>query len=98
MSMKLRVSIATGMICLVVAFLFASDLPPVRGQAPVPAVQWEYKAETFSPDNRNDDHTKQLNNLASEGWEYAGLLIPPYDSNHRLAPESVVAFRRMKQN
>lgn len=98
MSMKSRVSIATGMMCLVVALLVAFSLSPVRGQSPVPTSQWEYKAVTFSPDNSNGNHTEQLNNLASEGWEYAGLLIPPYDSNQRLAPKSVVAFRRMTQN
>ena len=75
---------------------FAYCLSPAGGQVPDRKVEWEYKAADFYPDRRGDDHTEQLNKLASEGWEYAGLLIPPYDSNQRFATKSVVAFRRMK--
>ncbi len=58
--------------------------------------KWEYKAVNFFPEKGFVEHTKQMNDLASGGWEYAGLIIPPYDSNDRYKTKSVVAFRRPK--
>ena len=52
--------------------------PEVQGQpeAKVPAGGWEYKVVEFGTGVQNtesdEDMTKKLNELAKNGWEYAG--------------------------
>ena len=95
MSTRSTITTTAGMMCLFAVCFSVYCMSPAGAQAPERKVRWEYKAVSFYAD-RGDDHTEQLSKLASEGWEYAGLLIPPYDSNQRFATRSVVAFRRMK--
>jgi len=51
--------------------------------------RWEYKVTTFPA--AEDKATKQMNELADDGWEYGGLTITT--PGH----ESLVAFRRPKK-
>ena len=52
---------------------------------------WEYKSVKFPP-NSVIEQTEILNRLGTQGWEYVGLIAPPYNGKH--VPYSYVAFRR----
>ncbi len=68
-------------------------------------VEWEYKVVAFvvESDNRQvDSHTKAINKLAAEGWEYVGLLCAgphPYTdgAGMRVNSGGNVLFKRAKR-
>jgi len=66
---------------------------PANAQKPDKAVSWEYKAVALVP-NDADGHTKQVNKLASDGWEYVGLLT--LNVRDREPSLSTVLFKRPK--
>jgi hypothetical protein len=66
---------------------------PGEAQAQKQAAGWEYKAALFRGAD-SDGHTKQLQALAREGWEYVGPLSSRAEGNFSSA---TVAFRRAKK-
>ncbi|MEZ6138674.1 MAG: DUF4177 domain-containing protein [Pirellulaceae bacterium] len=82
--------------CLLLLALFVTSNVDAQGPESRPSI--EYKTVTFVPNSspNKQDHEKMLNDLARQGWEFDGLLIPPYESNGRYAPASVAVFRREK--
>ena len=95
-----RLAVFAGLILVVIAcFVVAGSLPVDASPVSEDTSKWEYKAVSFEleeEDYTNRKHTDQLNVLANDGWEYAGLIIPPNYSKDRYKPKSVDAFRRLK--
>ena len=95
MSAKSPFANALGLILLSGVCLFAFNAVTATGQQAKQPVEWEYKTVTFRP-HQKEDHTKKLNQLAEQRWEYVGLIIPAYNTGNQYAAKSVVAFRRPK--
>ena len=93
MMLRLRVVSATMVAFLITGVVVQSLSSEAAAQERASATPWEYRAVDFRPGHTVDEHTKQLNDLASAGWEYVGVLIPPF-SHGNLAPKSTVVFRR----
>jgi hypothetical protein len=92
MGTKLSHAAVGGLVVALAALL----LPPPReakGQRVEKPQQWEYQAVAFTLVATEEAHTKKLNALAAEGWEYAGPVVPPVPTQGR----SVIAFKRPKQ-
>jgi hypothetical protein len=76
--------------------------PEVQGQpeARVPAGAWEYKVVEFGTGVQNtetdEDMTRKLNELAKNGWEYAGPLAAAHVDDKRFL-QGYVAFKRLKK-
>jgi hypothetical protein len=64
-----------------------------QGQQPRKVPQWEYEAVAFSLAHSAEENTKKLNDLAAEGWDYAGPLTTPAPSVNW----GYIAFKRQKQ-
>ena len=95
MSAKSPFANAIGLILLSGVCLFAFNAITATAQQSKKPVEWEYKAVTFRP-HQKEDHTKKLNQLALQRWEYVGLIIPAHNTGGQYAAKSVVAFRRPK--
>jgi hypothetical protein len=66
------VGVAIGLVSS--SFLKQSE---AQGQVKQEKQTWEYKVETFrvsESEGMNNTHARIINGLASEGWEYAGLI------------------------
>ncbi len=105
MNYKLIAAVA---FALVVGLLAWSSFRPseAQGQAGQERLAWEYKVVAFvvdDPSHRNvDGHTKQVNSLAAEGWEYVGLLCAGPTPHHTgiqgwVGSGGNVLFRRAKK-
>ena len=89
-----------GLICILALASWVSR--PAEAQTPTTRPKFEYKTEIFEVargqgGQGGQSYENMLNNLAAHGWEFDGILIPPYDSKDRTVPTSVVVFRREKQ-
>jgi hypothetical protein len=94
---KLVLTFLAGLVVGLVIML-AGWHPQALGQRQANAPQWEYKVVTLLYQSDDERMTKQLNQLADDGWEYVGLVSTaatavPNRSNH----EASVAFRRPKK-
>src|SRR5262245_22372311 len=90
-----KVTFAAAALLALLLGLAAVGPRPGAAQAPKqerPA-RWEYKAVLFGGLDA-DEHTKQLNHLAGDGWEYVGPLNTKADA--RISTPSV-AFKRPKK-
>ncbi|MDW7994185.1 MAG: DUF4177 domain-containing protein [Gemmatales bacterium] len=75
----------------------AQPVPPQIRVAPEP-LQWEYRVVEFIGRD-TEEHTKLLNQLAAEGWEYVGLVnlyVTQTNGTTNGQPSGLVAFRRPK--
>jgi hypothetical protein len=96
--------LAALMVGLVVGLLVSPLLrqAEVQGQpdAKVPGAAWEYKVVEFGSGVQNteteEDMTKKLNELAKNGWEYAGPLASAHVDDKRFL-QGYVAFKRLKK-
>ena len=77
-----------------------------QGQVGQEKQGWEYKVVAFVVEDDNsrnvDTHTKQINSLAAEGWEYVGLLCSGPDvyqapARTRVRSGGNVLFKRPKK-
>ena len=90
------------LLALLLAGLVIAVAATVAGWHPQALAQkvewprWEYKVTTFVA--ADELATKQMNELAGDGWEYVGL-VGTAKPNTSTAPghESLVAFRRPKK-
>ena len=99
--------VAVASFGLVVGLLAWSSLrqSEAQGQVGQAKVEWEYKVVAFvvqDPSRNVERHTKEINSLAAEGWEYVGLLCAgphPYNNIAGMRVESGgnVLFKRPKQ-
>lgn len=68
--------------------ILSNPLPIASAQDSDPQAHWEYKAVRFNL-HVLSEQTDTLNELASQGWEYVGVIA------HE--PTTSVAFRRQRQ-
>src|SRR5262245_48613562 len=66
--------LAAPVVGLMVLLLLWDPNAPARRAGS--AAKWEYTVVTFS--GTEEQMTKQLNELAGEGWEYVGLVATPH--------------------
>jgi hypothetical protein len=83
---------AVGGLAVLLAAALLGAPPAAQGQRAERLPRWEYKAVVFDGAAPVEAHSKRLNELAADGWEYAGPVAPTGRSFDRY----VVAFRRAK--
>jgi hypothetical protein len=91
---KLTFAAAVGVGLLLGLAALGPGPRPAQAQKPEKAPRWEYKAVLFRALDA-ERHTKQLNDLADDGWEYAGP-VNSLPGTAQIAATSV-AFRRPKK-
>lgn len=72
-------------------------VPPEKRVVPEP-LQWEFRVVEFIGRD-TEEHTKLLNQLAAEGWQYVGLInlyVTQTNGTTNGQPTGLVAFRRPK--
>ena len=115
MKSKIVAAVAIGLVMGLVA---SSSLKQseAHGQREEAKQEWEYKVVAFvvgQKTNRNvDEHQEQIEKLATEGWEYVGLLLAgshpnpsvpltsgrqDFSGQSRMFPGSTVLFKRPKR-
>jgi hypothetical protein len=68
-----------------------------QGQVNEEKQTWEYRVETFRVgDGMESTHTRIINGLASEGWDYAGLIGSGRVENRTYSVGNVL-FKRLKK-
>jgi hypothetical protein len=98
---KLLATLLVGLVLGLVVSPFVRQAE-VQGQpeGKVPAAAWEYKVVEFGTGVQNtetdEDMTKKLNELAKNGWEYAGPLASAHVDDKRFL-QGYVAFKRLKK-
>ena len=103
-------TVATVSLGVVIGLLAWSSLRQSAAQNEVrPEEQpWEYKVVAFTVENEStrdvEAHTKQINLLAAEGWEYVGLLCagsgpyrPGVSESSWVKSEGNVLFKRPRR-
>jgi hypothetical protein len=90
MNGKVVLVLAAGLV-LGCAITFWGRPPAAEGQAPEKAAKYEYTVVEFRSRD-TDDHTRQLTELAANGWEYVGP-VNADTANLR----TFVAFKRPKK-
>lgn len=101
--------VAAASLGLAIGLVACSSLRQSEAQGQVGQEKhgWEYKVVAFVVEDENsrnvDRHTKEINSLAAEGWEYVGLLCAgsnPYRTGARsdmwVKSGGNVLFKRLK--
>jgi hypothetical protein len=84
------------LIGVVIGFVSSSFLLQSAAQEQIKQV-WEYKVETFRVgDGMENTHTRIINGLASEGWEFVGLVGTGKVERFDYSVGNVL-FKRMKK-
>ena len=105
MNSKMVAAVSLGLLVGLVAWLSLRQ-SEARGQVGQEKHGWEYKVVAFVVDEQShrnvDRHTKQIDSLAAERWEYVGLLCAgpnPYSSGAGMRVNSGgnVLFKRPKR-
>lgn len=94
---RIRFGVTTSVMLLASAAIAHWFSCSLAAQEQAGVTPWEYRAVVFHPSKGVDEHTRQLDNLSSAGWEYIGVLIPPFNSG-TFAPKSTVVFRRSNRD
>jgi hypothetical protein len=94
MNGKLMAGLALG-FCLGVATVATWAWQPAPAHGRDAAPRWEYKAVVFVSHRTDAEYTRHLNQLAEDGWEYAGQIVNSTTPGVQLP--SVVAFKRPKK-
>jgi uncharacterized membrane protein YraQ (UPF0718 family) len=94
---KMVIAILIGVVIGLVSSSFLKQ-SEAQGQVKQEKQTWEYKEVPFVVTQANDEHTKKITDLASEGWEYVGLVgSGPSGSSQGFMSVGNVLFKRLKK-
>jgi hypothetical protein len=93
---KLVIVILVGVLIGLILSSFMKQ-SEAQGQVKQEKQEWEYRVESFSVgESANITHARVINGLASEGWEYVGL-ISAGQSSQSINSFGNVLFKRLKK-